>query len=352
VRAARWIEHRESRGATRALAPLALAYGLGSALHRGLFERGWLRRRQISCRVLCVGGLLVGGSGKTPVAAALALELKRRGLRVVLGTRGYGRGRGRDVAMISDGRGLCGDPLRRGDEPLLLAGRAPGVPVWVGGDRGLAGLRAVALFDAEVLVLDDGFQHHRLARDLDIVTLDGHFGLGNGCVLPRGPLREPLAALSRADALVVVDGPLPQADRERIEAHAPGVAWFGATRWISSVASLAGDVKDDPSCLAGARVGLISGLARPQALRRSLEALGAEVVAERIFPDHHRYRARDLKGLGAEAAHWITTEKDAVKILPSWGGSDRIRVVRESLGFEAGEAFVDWLAERLSGARG
>ncbi len=345
-----WFEAGdESPGRRAALLPLdlaALAYGAGARLHRAAYVRGWRQPTRLSCRVVAVGNLVVGGSGKTPLAAWLALQLRQRGTRVVLASRGYGRRGGEAVEVVSDGRFVLSTAERAGDEPMLLAAHAPGVPVLVGRDRAVVGLRAISAFGCQVLVLDDGFQHHRLARDVDLLAFDGS-GLGNRRLLPRGPLREPLSALARADAIGVVDGPLPAEDGELLARLAPGARRFTARRTPASVRHLAGGAGQDPGCLHGKEVGLLAGIARPASLRRSLEALGARVVAERAFPDHHAYRARDLRGLSDEAPLWVTTEKDAVKILPEWTGDADVRVLAIRLSVDDPRGLLDWLEERL-----
>ncbi len=346
-----WFEAREESLARRAaLLPLdaaALVYGLGARLDRGLHARRWRRVARLSCRVVSVGSLVAGGAGKTPLAAWLAAELKRRGHRVVLASRGYGRRGGEAVEVVSDGRFVRSSAERAGDEPLLLAGHAPGVPVIVGRDRAVVGLRAVAAFGCQVLVLDDGFQHHRLARDVDVVALDGDGGFGNGRLLPRGPLREPLAALARADAIGVLDGPLRPDDARRLDRLAPGARRFSARRSPTALRALAGGPAAPPETLRGRPVGILAGIARPASLRRSVEALGARVVAERALPDHHRFRARDLRGLAGEAALWVTTEKDALKILPGWCGGADVRVLAIDLVVDSPAELLEWLEERL-----
>jgi tetraacyldisaccharide 4'-kinase len=350
-----WLEQRDETPAQRLarapLVPCAWLYGAGAWLARAARERGWLARRRLPLRVVSIGNLLVGGTGKTPFAAWLATALARRGCKVALASRGYGR-RGREpVHIVSDGRYVRGSAQSGGDEPLWLAGHAQGVPVLVGSDRGLVGLRALSAFGSEVLVLDDGFQHHRLARDVDFVCFDGAFGLGNGHVLPRGPLREPIGALRRADALVVVDGPLPADDLRRVDALAPAARRVHVSRRPASLRPLAGGAAGSPDALEGAPVGLLTAVAQPQAVRRTLAALGARVVAERLFPDHHRYRSRDVAGLAREAALWVTTEKDAVKLVPAWTQGVDVRVLAQELDVEDGEALLDWLEKRLA-ARG
>jgi tetraacyldisaccharide 4'-kinase len=349
MRAPGWLETPPEGALARAgLLPLSIlagAYGLGARLHRALYDRGWLAVQALPCRVVSVGSLSAGGSGKTPLAASLAGGLHARGLRVALASRGYGRrAPGGDVVVVSDGsRVQCG-PERAGDEPLLLAAQAPGVPVVVARDRHRAGLHAVSAFATELLVLDDGFQHHRLRRDLDVVALDAAAGLGGGHVLPRGSLREPLAALARADAVVVLDGPLPGGDEARLARHAPAARRFEARRVPLRVRRLAQGPSEAPEALRGLEVGMLCGIARPSSFRRTLESLGARVVAERVLPDHHRYRARDLAGLSG-ARVWVATEKDAVKLDPAWAAGIELRVL--AIGIEGASALVDWVLGRL-----
>jgi tetraacyldisaccharide 4'-kinase len=332
------------------LSPLALIAGfwsLGARLHRALYRSAALSPTRLPCRVVSVGNLSAGGTGKTPTAAWLASRLQRRGNRVVLASRGYRR-RGRAaVVTVSDGRFVRATVEQAGDEAFVLAAHAPGVPVLVGSDRALAGQRALSAHGAEILVLDDGFQHHRLARDLDLIVCDGAQGFGNRWVHPRGPLREPLSALRFAAAVGVVDGPLSEADEECIERLAPGARRFSARRRPIGLRPLQGGPLEPTGSLSGARVGLLAAIARPDSLRRTLRALGAEVVAERVFRDHHRFSARDVAGLAGQAELWVTTEKDAVKLLPSWVGETRVLVLVIELEVEQPEALLDWIEARL-----
>jgi tetraacyldisaccharide 4'-kinase len=326
---------------------LALGYGMGAYAHRAVYRRGLLQPVQLSCRVVSVGNLVVGGSGKTPMAAWLAKALHRRGHRVVLASRGYAR-RGRErVQVVSDGRFVSSSAEAAGDEPLLLAAHAPGVPVLVGPDRGVVGMRAVSAFGAQILVLDDGFHHHRLARDLDLLCVDGSGGLGNRRVLPRGPLREFPSALRLADALAVIDGPLREADEALLERFAPAARRFEAERRPVGVRRLSGGDWESARSLADLEVGLLSGIARPDSFRRTVESLGARVIGERRYRDHHRYRERDLRSLEEQAPVWLTTEKDAVKILPSWAGSADLRVVSIEMVVNDADHLCDWLGDRL-----
>jgi tetraacyldisaccharide 4'-kinase len=351
-----WLEAAEAESLARRLAllpllPLAWLYGAAAALHRGLYRAGWRRQQRLPCRVVSVGNLVVGGAGKTPVAAWLASSLYRRGYRVVLASRGYGGRPRAPLAVVSDGRFVHGRSEASGDEPLVLAAHAPGVPVLVGRDRVLVGWRALSAFAAEVLVLDDGFQHHRLYRDVDVVVCDGRLGLGNGHCLPRGPLREPARALAQAHALGVLDGPLAERHEAELARRAPAAFRFAARRRPSHLRPLAGGCGEDPGLLAGRAVGVLCGLARPAGLRATLEALGARVVAERTFADHHRYRPADLDGLAAGAPLWVTTEKDAVKIPAGWARGADVRVLAIDLEVEEPERLLDWLETRLRRGR-
>jgi tetraacyldisaccharide 4'-kinase len=230
---------------------------------------------------------------------------------------------------------------------MLLAAHAPGVPVLVSRDRVQAGLRALAVFNATVLVLDDGFHHHPLQRDVDLITIDGRFGFGNRKVLPRGPLREPLRALRYADAIAIIDGPLDPEDAATIQQFAPDAIRFSAYRRPKCVRPLRGGQGQSPEVLNGAAVGLIAGLAQPSSLRNTLLQLGARIVAERIFPDHHRYRQRDLAHLVREAPLWITTAKDALKITPEWTGRADVRVLEIDLDVVQPDTWVDWLESKI-----
>jgi len=353
MRAPAWLNARDETPARRlALLPvaaLALLYGAGARTHRALYRAGWLRAQRLPCAVVSVGSLAAGGSGKTPLAAWLAAGLREAGVAVALASRGYGRRAAGSAEVVSDGNTILCGPDRAGDEPLLLAAHAPGVPVVVARDRGEAGRLALQRFGSELLVLDDGFQHHRLQRDLELVVVDGAVGLGNGWTLPRGPLREPPAALALADAVVVMDGPLCPADEARIAALAPRAERFAARRAPRGLRRLAGEGAEPPGLLQGKTVGMLCGIARPASFRRTLESLGARVVEERVFGDHHAYRPADLAGLGARTPLWVTTEKDAVKLDPDWAPAADLRVLE--LAVEGGEGLVEFVRARLAQRR-
>jgi len=332
-----WWSREESALRRAALAPLALAEGLfraGSAARTALYGAGLLRSARVGAPVVSVGNLVVGGSGKTPAVLEVARRLLARGRRVALLSRGYGASR-TDARRVSGRGGLLLGAAEAGDEPTLLARRLPGVPVLCGPRR--ADLARLALADgADALVLDDGFQHRALARDLDLVVLDAGNPVGNGRLLPRGPNREGLRALSRAGLawLSRADQAAP-ADLERLRALALGATGRAPVESRHAVS----DVLDGQltrsfgrEALAGRRVLLLAGIGRPEGFRRTVAGLAAQVAAARLFRDHHAFADAELdeafgaaRAAGCDAV--VTTEKDAVRLSPRWAAEPLLRVV-------------------------
>jgi tetraacyldisaccharide 4'-kinase len=280
-----------------ALTPLAWLFGGIVALRRFAYRHRWLRRVRLPVPVVVVGNITAGGAGKTPLVAALVEALRARGFHPGIVSRGYGR-TGRDPRAVR----AADDACDTGDEPLILA--ESGVPVWVGSDRAAAGQALlVAHPDVDVIVADDGLQHYALARDVEIAVVDGDRGLGNGHLLPAGPLREPPARLASVDAVVRLRtgrGSVPPIAGEFAMSHVP-LPWqnlVDATRAFDS------STLRDPATVA------IAGIAHPA---RFFDALIADGFAgrTRAFPDHHRYTRDDVAFAGAPAI--LMTQKDAVK---------------------------------------
>ena len=291
------------------------------------------------------------GSGKTPLVGWLASELRSKGHSVAILSRGVGGRREREVNVVSDGERVLLGPADVGDEPVFLAGRARGVPVFAGRNRVALGLRAAALFGAEILIMDDGFQHHRLHRDVDLVCVDAGLGLGNGHVLPRGPLREPASALHRAAAIVWTRLPNADAALPKLRvALTEGTSCFGVEIGLRGLRQLGAGALEPPESLRGRKVGMLAAIARPDRLARELTELGAEVAARRTFADHHRYRRADLSALDP-ALLWVTTEKDAVKIPSSWSLRVKLVVLEEEVRPLAGSALIDFVLERVGHGR-
>jgi tetraacyldisaccharide 4'-kinase len=278
-----------------ALLPLGLLFRLVVRVRRLLHESGWRQVVRLPVPVVVVGNITVGGTGKTPVVIALARALAARGLRPGIVTRGYG-GRDDGIGAVTSGS----DPLAVGDEPLLLAARA-GCPVWRGADRVAAATALLAAHpDRDCLISDDGLQHLRLGRDVEIAVVDGARGLGNGLPLPAGPLREPPARLRAVDA-VIING-------TGAAALPPGLP---LTLEGSRLVNLAhGDTTMPLPEWRGRRVRAVAGIGNPRRFFEQLRAAGLE-VEEHPFPDHHPFTAGDLAfdaGLPV-----VMTEKDAVK---------------------------------------
>jgi tetraacyldisaccharide 4'-kinase len=297
------------RGALACLLfPVSLLFRALVAGRRALFAAGLLRAERLPVPVVIVGNLSVGGTGKTPLVIHLAQALRARGRRPGIVSRGY-RGASADiVAVMADS-----DPAVVGDEPLLLARRA-GCPVVVGRDRVAAGRALLARHPhCDVILSDDGLQHYRLARDVELVMFDQR-GAMNGWCLPAGPLREPLARLARADA-VILNG----------TAVSPAPT-FGLPQFDMRLRGEVFQRLDQPSrqCtaadLAGLKLHAVAGIGAPQRFFASLRALGLDFV-EHPFADHHDYSVDDLVFAGDAI---LTTEKDAVKLsrfslsLPVW----------------------------------
>ncbi len=331
--------------------PLRLAEALfrtGVALRGALYDAGILRIERALAPVASIGNIAVGGAGKTPVAIAVARRLLARGRRVAVLSRGYGATR-RDARIVCDGARVLLDAVEGGDEPVLVARRLTGVRVLCGPRRADLARIAVRELDADALLLDDGFQHRGLGRDLDVVVLDAANPFGNGRLLPAGPNREPRTALRRAGVLW-----LSRADQADPAALAALRALARDTTGRDPIESRHApvDVLDaalargfGADALRGRRVLLLAGIARPGGFRRTLEAMGADVAAERVFPDHHRFVAADLEGAlrAADSARCelvVTTEKDAVR-LPLSLDDDRVRAVRIDAEIVRGAELLD-----------
>lgn len=282
---------------------------------RRLHARGLLATRTLPRPVISVGNLTVGGTGKTPMIRFLACWLREDGIRAAVLSRGYGRTSRGVVWASGEGRPRAGEV---GDEPALLAASLPGIPVVVGESRFEAGMAVLSRTDVDMFLLDDGFQHLSLARDLDILLVDARRGLGNGLTLPLGPLREPPDHARYADALVVTRcRDLPEG--RRTAAAVP--AAHGAPRAFSRIvptAQVDPDGNVEPLFPAGTEIAAFSGLADNAQFRDTLVGLGYSVRTFLSFGDHHRYDDGDIRRIrdGSRGLAVVTTEKDMVR-LPS-----------------------------------
>jgi len=348
-----WAE-QESHARRALLAPLCLLegpYRLGAWIHRNMYRWGLRRATRLPSQVISVGNLAVGGSGKTPFVGWLAGELHARGRKVAILSRGVRGARSHEVNIVSDGERVFFSPAEVGDEPVLLASTVPGVPVLAGRNRVALGLRAASFFGTEVLILDDGFQHHRVLRAVNLVCIDARLGLGNGHVLPRGPLRESPAALRHADAIVWTRLPQEPGGEPREPGVPAELPRFRVHIVPRGLRPLDGSELSSCDTLREQRIGVVAAIARSDRLKQGLETLGAEVVEMRCFPDHHLYKREELAALDP-GLRWVTTAKDAVKIPPAWAAGREISVLEEEVRPEEPHRLLEWIVRRLDRAYG
>jgi tetraacyldisaccharide 4'-kinase len=332
--------------------PLSFLYGRTVEARAGLYAAGTLRQHRLAAPVISVGNLTFGGTGKTPFVEFLARRLRFEGYRPAILSRGYGR-RSRGVVVVSRGEGPLVTPEIGGDEPVALAGRLPDVAVVVG-ERRVAAARAAALQGADLFLLDDGYQHLALARDVNLLLLDSKDPFGGGKLPPAGRLREPLSAIERADAIVftrIARGePADHALRTVTRLH-PRVPIFHARIRPDGLRDEAGspvDVRD----VARRRCVAVSGVAQPTRFAAALQELDLSPEETFAFADHHRYTDGDLKRIrkaadSTGASMLVTTEKDAVKL----ASRISLPIVTVRLEVEVVEpGFFPWLLERLEKA--
>ncbi|MDY6987983.1 MAG: tetraacyldisaccharide 4'-kinase [Thermodesulfobacteriota bacterium] len=328
------------------------AYELAMGLRLCLYQKGVFRQEGLPCRVVSIGNLTVGGTGKTPMVHYVANLLKGIGLEVAVLSRGYGGHAQGSGGLVSDGKTTLMGPEASGDEPQLLAARLNGIPLLVGKDRCWAARRAIREFGASVLVLDDGFQHLRIGRDLDLLLLDSTRPFGNGYCIPRGTLREPVEQMKRATAIVLTrweETGGPTREQSVIEAFAEGRPIFKCIH-VPEALYLGGKEESlDLASLGGRRLFAFSGIGRNESFRETIGELEGHLAGFREFPDHHRYSHRDLRSIWKRARdlrvdNIITTEKDFVKIYTEIPATPPLLVLTISISFgDDGERFESYV---------
>jgi tetraacyldisaccharide 4'-kinase len=319
-----------------ALGAASLPYGLAARLRNAAYQRGWLASERVPIPVVSVGNLTVGGTGKTPCVEYVAQFYRQRDRRVAILSRGYGAAGGRN------------------DEALVLEENLPDVPHLQGTDRAALARTAIEELESEILLLDDGFQHRRLARDLDLLLIDSTVPWGHGYVLPRGLLREPPSSLCRADVIVLTrcdQTPAEQRERlrhtiARLAADVPVVETTHRPVELSN----SSEANAPLDVLRLGPVAAFCGLGNPQAFRRTLIDLGAHLLDFRVFADHHAYSRADVEDLRRwaetlpDGTNLVTTQKDLVKLRLSRLGDRPLWCVRIRLCVESGQDVLD---ERL-----
>jgi tetraacyldisaccharide 4'-kinase len=308
------------------LGAASLAYGAGVLGRKLLYDLKVLPRRRIAAKVICIGNLTTGGTGKTPAVLLAAETLRRRGHDVSIVSRGYGRtAPKKDVTVLIDGRHtdwqLCGD------EPWMIhqSLNGLGVPVLVCPDRAKAGALAVEMYGSRVVILDDGFQHLKLHRDLDVVLVNARDPFGGRSLLPLGNLREPVSALRRAHLVIVthadrITAPELAALRDEIHAIHPGVTILESAHKADHLLNVRTEKKHTLAHLKGKPVVAFSGLGDPLSFESQLESLGASLAQTWRYPDHHAYTESELRSVEAlrGGLPLVMTFKDFVRLPASW----------------------------------
>ncbi len=310
---------------------LSMAYKGAVTLRADLYRTNLLASCHLDCKVLSVGNLTTGGTGKTPMVCYIARLLQDMGKQAAVISRGYKGKFEKQGGVVSDTERIMLHPLDAGDEPYMMARALPGIPVLVGQDRVKSGRYAIAQFNPDVIILDDGFQHLRLNRNLDLLLLDAGQPYGNGHLLPRGKLREPLSALSRADAVILTRSQASPPEyyhdlaaqvypRPVIRAfHIPVLRGIvpDAARFVGGACpALKTFIIDD---LAGKKILAFSGLANNDSFGDTLLSFKVRLAHSMGFSDHHQYTLEDMRHIGDEAAgkacdFIATSEKDFMRI--------------------------------------
>jgi tetraacyldisaccharide 4'-kinase len=337
--------------------PLLPTLSLGARLYTQGLSYHQRRARQRQCGlpafVISVGNLAVGGTGKTPLTLWLSNYLRTIGWNPAILSRGYKR-RDREIARVPSTAESFQEVLQFGDEAVLMARKAKPISVWVGQDRLRAGTQAIETDGADMLILDDGFQHLALERNLDLVLLDAHSPFGNGSLLPLGPLREPPAHLERADAIVLTRAEDPRRSgetRSKLTSMLPGKPVFSCIHRLTELSMELDGQRIPLKALRGRKAIAFAGIARPESFSHLLRKAGIVVSRSFDFPDHYQYQEADMVMLlncmkESDTPFIITTEKDMVRLQPEFQAF-ALAAVMELDFLAEHQAFCDFLQEKL-----
>ena len=299
--------------------PLSLLYRIAVGMKNFCYDKKILVPYRVGCKVISIGNISVGGTGKTPLVKTLATLLAKTGYRIAVLSRGYG-GKASKTICVSDGNKILSTAEQSGDEPLLLAKNLPGIPVITGADRIESAQWAEKKFQVEVIILDDGFQHRKIHRDIDILTINAVNPRGNGMLLPGGPLREPWKNIGRSDVMVITHSDKTNTTNTLqyvirkysskpifLSRHQP-VSFFTFAHKKIPLSSL----KNQP-------IVAFSGIANPDLFHDTLFNIGCDIKEFIAYPDHHYFTKSDKKNiirkaLDKKARFIITTEKDRARI--------------------------------------
>ena len=349
------------------LSMISIGYGAIVRCRHTLYKENIFQTKKLPCVVISIGNLTVGGTGKTPMTIHLARMIRRLGYHVGVISRGY-RGSAEKIGgVVCDGRSILMEPDMAGDEPFMIAKKLKSVPVLVGENRFKAGMRAIREFEVDVILLDDGFQHLRLERDVNLVLLDCKSPFGNGHLLPRGTLREPIGSLSRGDVFVLtrydsfkdttinISNRLPPDKPVFVSSHRPFVSHIFKGGDVSVESDLPESFANNSGFLKGHPAVCFSGIARNDDFMHTVKNIGCKVTRFFSFPDHHRYSEQDLNKIATAAkltnAEFIlTTAKDLVRIPKriKWPSDFVVIDVKISFG-DDGDPFNGFIQSRIEG---
>ena len=325
---------------------LTFFYKLAVCLRLWLYRQGWIPSRRLPCSVVSVGNLTVGGTGKTPVTMWVAQYLAGEGKQVAILSRGYKRKSRESFLLVSNGNDILVGPADAGDEPFLMASNCPGVIVAVGADRYQLGLWVLGNHKVDCVVLDDGFQHLGLERDLNLLLIDVTDPYGLQALLPLGRLREPLSGAQRATGVIYTRaGNMDNLESvQQIVASAVGslVPLIATQFEAQTLVCENGKSEKDLACLLGISVLIFSGIANPSSFRSLVENLGARVIDEIVFSDHVEYTMETIQLIlnrmeKAKVQICVTTEKDLVKVKGLWGNPESVWALSLGIKFLEGQ---------------
>lgn len=307
---------------------LSLPYAFALRVRAFCYRTGVFRSHSLDRPVISVGNITVGGTGKTPTVIMLAKLLMGHGKRVAVLSRGYRSKSAGEPRIVSDGKSILLSPAEAGDEPYLMARSVPGLMVVTGADRYRAGLLALEQLKPDMFILDDGFQHLRLRRDLNILLLDCRAPFGNGRALPAGPLREPLPAAARADLVIYT-----RCGGDDAPVALPGIRSCRSMHVLTGVMRQRDDEILPFAALAERRGLAFAGIADPAVFFDALRQKGLSIVATHGFADHVAYGEKEMETLcrlrdSSAAEYMITTGKDAVKLAPWLGKLGEVHVAQ------------------------
>ena len=332
----------------------ACLYSIIVRIRARLYQCGMLKTRRLPCKVISIGNLAAGGTGKTPFTIYLCGLLKDKGFKPAVVIRGYKGASEGSTCVVSDGKNILMSPFDAGDEAVLLSRSLTGVPVVMGSNRYEAGILAVDRFGADVVVLDDGYQHLALQRDLNILLMDAAHPFGNGHTLPLGYLREPGSAAGRADIIVLTRC-------EGVDLKTPGlptgVPVAMAAYRQSSIYDIYNNNVVAPGELTGKCIMPVAAVADPASFSLIMNGLNAKILKGKFYPDHHSYSHSDLTEIEAEATRdgadfILVTEKDAVKLTTLRPSKLPILAVAIQIQIVAGNDLLDNLVNNLSVGKG